>query len=118
MTAFNLDDFTLRLIAEVFFYDEDYEALGNLSLIDPVAAKEQYIATYSPEDAVYVIEEATKWDEADAEDDGLDYALAIDSVEHGVYNTAEEAALVMLNLARKHALTPSITLLFPDEDAL
>ena len=48
----------------------------------------------------------------------IGYHLAVDSVEYGVYNTAEEAAAVMLTLAREHTLAPSITLLFPDDATL
>ncbi len=117
MTAFNLDDFTLRLIAETLLYDEDFEALGNLSLIDPDKTRECYIASYAPEDGVFVIEEATEWAQEEGEDE-IGYHLAVDSVEYGVYNTAEEAAAVMLTLAREHTLAPSITLLFPDDATL
>ena len=42
MPAFNLDRFTRRLIIETLFYDDEYNALGNLSLIDTQAGKESW----------------------------------------------------------------------------
>ena len=55
MTSFNLEDFTRRLLTEALFYDEEYGALGNLSLIDPEAGQERYVASYLPEDGSFVI---------------------------------------------------------------
>ncbi len=116
MTAFDLDAFTLRLIAETLFYDEEYGALGNLSLIDESAAKERYIASYVPDDGIFVVEEATDWEAYTPDDeDDIGYALAVDSTEHGAYDTPDEVAKVLLDLARKHNLSPSITLLFEED---
>ncbi len=118
MTAFNLEDFTRRLLTETLFYDEEYGALGNLSLIDPEAAQERYVASYLPEEGTFIIEEATEWEtnvETDEEDE-IGYALAVDSEEHGAYETPDEAAEVLLSLAREEGLFPSITLLFDDDE--
>jgi hypothetical protein len=41
----------------------------------------------------------------------------VDSREHGTYDTPDEAAAALLDLARKHNLAPSITLLFEEDDA-
>ena len=120
MTAFNLEDFTRRLLTETLFYDEEFGALGNLSLIDPEAAQERYVASYLPEDGTFIIEEATEWEtdvETDEEDE-IGYALAVDSEEHGAYDTAEEAAEVLLSLAREEGLFPSITLLFEEDEVV
>ncbi|GIV61005.1 hypothetical protein GQ464_013220 [Rhodocaloribacter litoris] len=118
MPAFDLDDFTLRLIAETLFYDEEYGALGNLSLIDRTAARERFIASYVPEDGVFVVEEATEWETyVPDEDDDIGYALAVDSNEYGTYDSPTEVARVLLDLARTHGLTPSITLLFEEDEA-
>jgi len=117
MAAFDLDTFTLRLIAETLFFDEEYGALGNLSLIDRESARERYIASYSPEDKIFVIEEATEWEDYSAdEDDEIGYALAVDSSEYGTYKTPDEAAMALIALARTHALLPSITLLFEEDE--
>ena len=118
MPSFNLEEFTRRLLTETLFYDEEYGALGNLSLIDPEAGQERYVASYLPEDGSFVIEEATAWEsEIDLdEEDAIGYALAIDSEEHGAYDTAEEAADVLLALAREEGLLPSITLLFEEDE--
>ena len=118
MSDFNLDQFTLRLIAESLFFDEEYGALGNLSLIDLSVAQERYIASYAPEEGLFVVEEATEWEAYDPEeDDDIGYALAVDSTEYGTYDTPEETADALLELARTNLLLPSITLLFDDETA-
>ncbi len=117
MSAFDLDAFALRLIAETLFYDEEYGALGNLSLIDEQTAQERFIASYVPDDGIFVVEEATEWEEyaPDDEDEDIGYALAVDSTEYGAYDTPAEVAKVLLDLARKHNLSPSITLLFEED---
>ena len=118
MAQFDLEDFARRLIAETLFYDEEYEALGNISLVDNRIEQERFVASYSPEDGVFVIEEATNWEEYESGDaDEIGYALAVDSREHGSYETADEAADELLSLARSFKLVPSITLLFEEDDA-
>ena len=120
MTSFNLEDFTRRLLTETLFYDEEYGALGNLSLIDQEAGQERYVASYQPEDGSYIIEEATAWEteiDQEEEDDAIGYALAITLEDHGEYDTPEEAVETLLLLAREEGLLPSITLLFDDEIA-
>jgi hypothetical protein len=117
METFSLDDFAKRLIAETLFYDGEYEALGNLSLIDSRGGKERFIASFAPEDGIFVIEEATEWEEyVPGDTDDIGYALAVDSREVGTYNTADEAAVALLTLAREHQLAPSITLLFEEDE--
>ncbi|ARA94591.1 MAG: hypothetical protein D6685_12780 [Bacteroidetes bacterium] len=119
MTAFNLEHFTRRLITETLFYDEEYGALGNLSLIDVASGKERFIASYSPSDGLFLIEEATEWEDYNPdEDDEIGYALAVDSTLHGEYETPDEAADVLLGLAREHGLMPSITLLFEEDEVI
>lgn len=118
MPQFDLEDFTRRLIAETLFYDEEYEALGNLSLVDERIEQERYVASYSPEDGLFVIEEATNWEDYESgKEDEIGYALAVDSKEHGSYDTVDEAAEELLELAKKFKLSPSITLLFEEDDA-
>ncbi len=117
MNTFNLEHFTRRLLTETLFYDEEYGALGNLSLIDHEKGKERYVAAYLPEEGLYVIEKATEWEDVKPdEDDEIGYALAVDSEEHGSYETPEEAAEVLLRLAREQGLVPSITLLFEEDE--
>jgi hypothetical protein len=118
MAQFDSEDFTRRLIAETLFFDEEYEALGNLSLVDGRSEQERFVASYAPEDGVFVIEEATNWEDYEAgEADDIGYALAVDSKEHGSYETADEAADELFALASKFRLVPSITLLFEEDDA-
>lgn len=116
MEAFNAEHFARHLIAESLFYDEEYGAVGSLSLVDPVTEQERYIASFMPDDGTFVIEEATAWEEfTPGEDDEVGYALAIDSEEFATYDLPEEAAEALLVLARDHDLLPSVTLLFEDE---
>jgi hypothetical protein len=118
MARFDLEDFARRLIAETLFYDEEYEALGNLSLVDPALAKERFVASYAPEEGLFVVEEATEWEEyEEGGDDDIGYALAVDSREHGSYDSPEEASEALLALSKAHGLVPSITLLFEEDDA-
>jgi hypothetical protein len=116
MSAFNLEQFAKKLLAESLFYDEEYGALVNISLINEEEQKEQYIASFDPEGETYVIEEAVEWEDIDADRDGeIDYALAVDGKEHACFETPDEAADELLALARQHGLTPSLMLLFEDE---
>ena len=114
MNALNLEHFARQLIAETLFYDEEYGAVGNLSLVDTDTGQERYIASFLPDDGTFVVEEATAWEDGDT-DEEIGYALAVDSEEYGSYTLPEEAAEVLLTLAREHRLLPSITLLFEEE---
>ena len=117
MAAFDLEHFTRRLIGETLFYDDEYGALGNLSLIDPEARRERYLSSYVPEDGTFIVEEALEWEEYEpVENDEIGYTLAVDSKEYGCYDTPEEAAEALLGLAREHGLLPSVTLLFEEDE--
>ncbi len=119
MKEFNAEHFMRRLIAETLFYDEEYGALGNLSLIDEGQSRERFVASYIPDAGDFLIEEATEWEEYEpGEDDDIGYSLAVDSNEHGTYDTPEEAAEVLLRLAMEHNLVPSITLLFEEDEVI
>ena len=120
MTPFNLEHFARHLIAETLFYDEEYGALGNLSLIDPEARRERYIASYLPDEGLFTIEEALEWEDGPApgEEDAIGYMLAVESEEYGTYETPEEAAEVLLQLAHEQSLLPSITLLFEEDELI
>ncbi len=117
MSTQSLEDFAAHLIAETLFYDEEYGALGNLSLIDPVRGRELYVASYVPKTRTFAIEEASEWESSEdlGDDDAIGYALAIDSVDYGSYASAAEAAAALLDLAREKRLLPSVTLLFEEE---
>lgn len=113
---FNSDQFARQLLIEALFYDAEYGALGNVSLIDKESVRERYLASYDPERDVFLIEEAIEWEDLDADEDGeIDYALAVDGQEFGTFETPEEAADALLNLAREHDLAPSFMILFEDE---
>ena len=115
--AFDLKNFTHRLIAELLFYDQETGAVGTLSLIDPETKRERYIVSFMPDSGDFLIEEATDWEDDVELDEDIDvaYALATDSVEHGSYEIPEVAAGAFLNLASEHDLLPSFTLLYEDD---
>ena len=117
MSPFNADQFALLLLAEALFYDEEYGALGNVSLIDQESVREKYLASYDPERDLFLIEEAVEWEDLDADDDGeVDYALAVDGKEFKTFETPEETAEALMGLAKEHNLAPSFMILF-EEDA-
>ena len=108
MSTPQTEEFTVLLLAETLFYDEEYGAIGNMSLIDPATEREIYVASFLPETGNFVIEEAVEWERSEdiEEGDEIGYALAIDSAEHGTYSTASETARVLLNLAKEKGLHP------------
>ena len=115
---FNADTFARQLLAEALFYDEEYGALGNVSLIDQDSVRERFLASYDPERDTFLIEEAVEWEDLDADEDGeVDYALAVDGKEFGTYDTPEAAAEKLHELAREHSLAPSFMILFEDDNA-
>jgi hypothetical protein len=117
MAAFDQEQFIRRLIAETLFYDDEYGALGNLSLIDLQSRQERYLASYVPDDGTFIIEEATDWEDYEPVDgDEIGYALAVDSKEHGCFDSPEEAADALLQIARQQGLLPSVTLLFEEDE--
>jgi len=117
--SFNLKQFALRLITESLFYDEEYGALGNLSLIDPATNRESFIASYVPEDGSFAIEEAIKWEDYDpAGDDEIGYALAVDSKEFATFDSGDDVAAALLKLAEARGLLPSVTLLFEEDEVV
>ena len=116
MSRFNLPAFTSRLIAEALFYDEEYGAVGNVSLISEKEKKELYIAYYLPEESHFVIDKVTRWEDYDSKEEGaIGYALAIDSDEHMASESQDDIAGEVLSLAEKFNLMPSVSLLFEDE---
>ncbi|MFB6230442.1 MAG: hypothetical protein ABEL04_04725 [Salinibacter sp.] len=118
MAAFDLENFTTRLLTESLFYDLEYGMVGAVSLIDRAAGQERYIASFMPDDGSYMIEEATSWEEPPELEDEADvaYALATDSVVHSTHDVPEAAAQALIGLAREHDLLPSVTVLFEDEE--
>lgn len=115
--SFNPEQFALRLLSESLFFDDEYGALGNISLIDDENKQERFLATYNPDEDNFLIEKATEWEDLDVDEDGeIDYAVAIDGEEHGSYETPDEAAEELLRLAKEFNLQPSVMLLFEDGD--
>ncbi len=116
MSEFNLQSFSSRLIAESLFYDEEYGAIGNISLVNTTEKIELYIAYYLPEEANFVIDKVTKWEAYDPEEEeAIGYALAIDSEEHMSSKSQDDIATEVMQLAEKFNLMPSVSLFFEDE---
>ncbi|MFN3596647.1 MAG: hypothetical protein ACK41D_05185 [Rubricoccaceae bacterium] len=116
MSPFSPEQFARHLLAEALLYDEEYGALGNVSLIDQESLRERFLASYDPERDTFLIEEAVEWEDIDADEDGeVDYALAVDGKEYGTFETPEETAEALLSLAQQHNLAPSFMILFEDD---
>ena len=118
MTAFDIKEFVCHLLAAALMYDQEYDVIPTVGLIDPAARKEIYLASFSPEDGVFVIEEATLWEpDTNGEDasDVIGYELAVDSLEYGIYDTPAEAAETLFALAQNEGLLPDITLIHEDD---
>ena len=120
METFDLADFAIQIVAEALFYDDEFGAIGNVSLVDPLEKKECFIASFVPDAGSIVIEQATEWEDydVDSDEDEIGYVLAVDSDEFGSYHTPLEAADVLVGLAEESGLVPSITLLFEEEDLI
>jgi len=117
MSGFDLKAFSKRMIAESLFYDEEYGAIGNISLINVDELREYFIAYYLPEDEQFVIDRATAWEDYDPEEEGaIGYALAIDTDEHMASKSQDEIAQEVLTLAEAHNLVPSVALFFEEEN--
>ena len=117
--SFDLNGFAIQLLSEVLFYDEEYGATGNLSLIDPEKGKEVYVAFYSPQEQHYLIEKATEWDPMDPDDEAeLGYEFASDSVTHLSSVDVSEIATVLHDLAEEQNLYPSVSLTFEDDEVV
>ncbi|NNE35490.1 MAG: hypothetical protein HKN13_09645, partial [Rhodothermales bacterium] len=72
------DLFAKRLLAEALFYDQEFGAVGTISLIDSRTAREMYVAGYIPEEQAFVIEAASDWEDLDEEEvKEIGYSLAI-----------------------------------------
>lgn len=116
MSAFDFKAFSTRMIAEALFYDEEYGAIGNMSLVNEEEQKEYFIAYYLPEEEHFVIDEATEWEDYDPEEEAaIGYALAIDTDEFMVSKSQIEIAETVLALAEEHNLMPSAALFFEEE---
>ena len=118
MASFNLERFAKNLIAQSLFCATDVGVWSSVGLIDPVRHRERYVATMEPSEETYLIEEAIEWEPwtDTPENDAIGYKLASDFGEHGIYDSEEEVAEVLLALARAEGLEPAIMLVydFPD----
>ena len=118
--SFDIKLFSERLVSEVLFYDEEYGAIGNLSLINTDQEKEKYIAFYSPAERAFVIEEATEWeDDVDNDDESyVGYHFATDSKTYLSSLDLEEITKTLMRLATDESLYPSISLSFEDDEVV
>lgn len=114
MASFNLEHFAKSLIAQSLFCATDVGVWNSVGLIDPASHRERYVATLEPSAETYLIEEATAWESRTDTpgEDAIGYRLATDFEEHGVYDSGDEAAEVLLELARAEGLEPAIMLVY------
>ena len=118
MNPFDVTHFATVTLSEALFYDEEYGAIGAVSLVSAELKREAYIASYSPEDDRYLIEQATVWEEYSPDgDDDIGYQLAVDSNPHASFESPMQAAQQLLALAEEENLEPGISLLFEVDDA-
>ncbi|MBX2821289.1 MAG: hypothetical protein KTR29_16460 [Rhodothermaceae bacterium] len=117
--SFDHKAFSFQLLSEVLFYDEEYGATGNLSLIDSELGKELYVAFYSPQDQQYVIEKATEWELMDPDDESeIGYEFASDSETHLASEDVSDIVEALQNLAEEKGLYPSMSLSFEDDEVV
>lgn len=118
MKEFDVSEFSRQMLAEALFYDDEFGAIGNVSLVDPEQKKECFIASFVPDEGMFSVEKALEWEDydADSDEDEIGYVLAVDSTEFGTFASPLEAAAVLLELAAEYHYVPSITLLFEEED--
>ncbi len=112
----DLEQFIRILIGETLFYDDEYGAIGCLSLVDPRKKRERFIASFMPEDGAFAIEEATAWARDGEGEEAIGYELAADSKENATFQSPEEIAGALLKLAKRHNLLPSVTILFEEDE--
>ena len=118
-----MDKFATVLLAETLFYDEEFGATGYVSLIDEDRELEVYMCAFIPDEGVFGIDEAVKWedDDDDADDDenedegDVRYLLSTKTKRRASFSTPIEAAEYLISLAREMDLLPSVTLLFEDD---
>ncbi|MBL7977882.1 MAG: hypothetical protein JNN12_06040 [Bacteroidetes Order II. Incertae sedis bacterium] len=110
--AFDLKAFTLELIAESVFYDDEYGLFSNVILIDKANNREAYYAYYDPEKDDFVIEVANAW-EALAEEE---YQIASAGEEHSRYESVEELSAKLLDMAEAGELEPKVMIIFEDDE--
>lgn len=114
--SFDFLSFAGRLLAESLFYDEEFGAIGTVSLINEEVGREAYIAYYIPEEGRYLIDVATDWESFNPnEDEGIGYAFASDTEIHTSSKSQEEVAKKLLSLAIEETLSPSFAVLFEEE---
>ena len=114
---FALQSFTLRLIEEALFYDDEYGIRGTLSLVQPDDALEMYVAYFDPEEGVFAIDAGVAWEPmTDEEKVFPGYAFASDTKEHATVPSAGEAATMLLELAEAEGLLPSLSLVIEEDD--
>ncbi len=112
--------FAHTLLSDAMFYDPEYGVVGSVSLVDPVdrpLRRERFIAGFDPTEEIYLIEEATEWDEAsDDEDEDVGYLFAADGMVAHRFETSEEAADMLLDIAAREGLVPTFMPLFEEEE--
>ena len=117
--SFDHTAFSVRLLSEVLFYDEEYGATGHLSLIDAEASKELFVAFFSPQDQRYFIEQAIEWEQMDPDEEAeIGYEFASDSNTFMSSRDVTEIANALLKLAEDNNLYPSMSLSFEEDEVV
>lgn len=109
-STFNPTEFARTLLAETLYFDDEHGSIGSVSLVDAASGQEQYMASFDPESELWLIEEATEWDDEAVE--GL--LMATDGVTRGEFEDPVDAAGRVLELAAEKGLTPIFLPLFEE----
>jgi len=107
-----MKDFAKALIEEILILDENQKLIGNVVLVDPELGVERYQASFDLEDATYIIEKATEWEDQTNED----YRLATDGEVELFSDSRSEIADRLIELAMEHSLKPGYFVLYGEAE--
>lgn len=109
--TFDPKAFAIELIAESVFHDDEYGIFSNLVLIDTANAREAFYAYYDSEQDNFVVEAANSWEKLSEED----IQIATGGTEHSRYETEDDLAVALYDLASAQNLQPRVMMVVEDE---
>lgn len=104
MNADRLNEFTVAIVAEILRIHVDHDESLQISLFDPKTDQETYAALFDHFEAAFVVCELSELIAEDPDDDFLTRVMEAIAT----FNTAEEAAAYLIDLALRHGLLPRV----------
>ena len=104
MNADRLNEFAVTIVGEILRIHNDHDESLQISLFDPKTGHETYAALFDHFEAAFEVCELSELVEDQAEDD----ILTRDMEAVATFNTAEEAAVYLIDLALRHGLLPRV----------